>query len=87
MMQDKRATPRREIERSARIELNDGSMVNCTLSDVSQTGARIAVDDAARVPDEFTLVLRDDLRRRCRAIRRDENSLGIMFVAIPPQAG
>jgi methyl-accepting chemotaxis protein len=86
-MQDKRASPRREIARAARIELGDGTAVECTLSDVSQTGARVAIEDAAAVPDEFVLVLRDDLRRRCRAIRRDDGSLGVMFVANPAMPG
>jgi hypothetical protein len=83
VMQDKRATPRREIARTARIELGDGTALDCALSDVSQAGARIAIENAAAVPDEFVLVLRDDLRRRCRAIRRADNSLGVMFVADP----
>ena len=86
-MQDNRATPRREIERTARIELSDGSQVDCTLADVSQAGARIAIGDAAAIPDEFILVLRDDLRRHCRAIRRSGQSLGVMFVANPSAGG
>ncbi len=86
-MQDKRATPRREIERAARIELSDGSLVDCTLADVSQAGARIAIEETAAIPDEFVLVLRDDLRRHCRAIRRAEKFLGVVFVANPSPAG
>ena len=87
VMQDKRATPRREIARTAQIELGDGTALDCTLSDVSQTGARIAIENAATIPDEFVLVLRDDLRKRCRTIRRADNSLGVMFVAPPLPAG
>jgi len=80
-MQEKRTVPRRDIQRAAKIELHDGTTVDCTLADVSQTGARITVSDASTLPEEFTLVLRDDLRRRCRAIRRGDNSLGVKFVA------
>jgi len=54
---------------------------------VSQTGARIAIENAAANRDEFVLVLRDDLRRHCRAIRRADNSLGVMFVPTSPSAG
>ncbi len=86
LMQDKRANPRREITRPARIELGDGTTLDCALSDVSQNGARIALDNAAAVPEEFVLVLRDDLRRHCRAMRRADNSLGVMFIAEPRAA-
>ena len=85
--QDKRTTPRREIERNARIEMDGGTTVECTLSDVSQAGAKIAVADFTVVPDVFVLVLRDDLRKWCRVVRRAENFLGVMFIAAPAQSG
>lgn len=81
--QDKRQTPRLPIERTVHAVLDDGAHMECTLSDVSRSGALLSVDDAEKLPAEFELVLRDDLRKWCRVMRRSEKGVGIKFVAAP----
>jgi hypothetical protein len=56
------------------------------LSDVSKTGARVAVADPSALPDEFVLSLKDDLRKWCRIVRRSENHVGVKFIAAPEPA-
>lgn len=82
-MQDKRSAPRREIERTAHIEIASGPPIPCTLSDVSQSGGRLALQDTASLPEEFILALRDDLRRWCRIMRRSDREVGVKFIAAP----
>jgi carboxymethylenebutenolidase len=77
-----RKTRRRTIEKNVRIELKDGSTIDCELTDISQGGARLTLFKPVIVPDEFTLILRYDLRRLCRTVHRTKNLLGVMFVGL-----
>jgi hypothetical protein len=80
---EKRQTPRLPIDRTVRIALGDGTQIACAMSDVSKSGARLGLEDASKLPDEFELMLRDDLRKWCRVMRRSETSVGIKFIATP----
>jgi len=53
----------------------------CTLLDVSQSGARVMLDQAEELPDRFVLLLSANggARRRCRVIWRDGTTLGVTF--------
>jgi PilZ domain len=54
--------------------------VDCTLSDLSTTGAALDVSDATGIPEDFALVVPEDgLKLRCRVIRRGEFRIGVMF--------
>jgi hypothetical protein len=78
--------PRRELERSVQMIVEGAAPVACVLSDVSRSGACIAVADPRTVPDEFVLLLKDDLRKWCRVVRRLEKHVGIQFIASPQTA-
>jgi hypothetical protein len=82
--QDKRQTPRLDIEKVVHI-LNGETRIACKLTDVSKSGARLGLDDSAGIPEEFEIVLRDGLRKWCRVMRRSEKQIGIKFIA-PPTA-
>jgi hypothetical protein len=81
---DKRNAPRLDLERPVQIIVGDAPPIPCSLSDVSKSGARVMVADPAAVPDEFELLLKNDLRKWCKVMRRAEKHVGIKFVA-PPQ--
>jgi hypothetical protein len=83
--QDKRRTPRLEIERTVHA-LTDATSISCKLSDVSKSGARLTLDAASSLPDEFELLLKDDIRKWCRVMRRSEKHVGIKFIAAPNPA-
>jgi hypothetical protein len=59
------------------------SNLPCTLVDISDTGARLFIDDIAEVPTRFTLAMteRGVPRRECRLIWRGENEIGVSFEA------
>jgi hypothetical protein len=80
---DKRNAPRLDLERTVQIIAPNAAPIACTLSDVSKSGARLAVSDPSAVPDEFEILFKDDLRKWCRVMRRSETHVGIKFVHRP----
>jgi hypothetical protein len=84
---EKRKNLRRPITYPAFIDYGDGLPARiCTLCDVSQQGAQLAVADPADVPEDFVLALSADgaARRRCRVVWRTENQIGVEFIKEPP---
>jgi hypothetical protein len=82
-MKEKRETERRKLERSVIVERQDGLKITCSLADVSRSGARLSSEQPELIPDEFILVLREDLRRRCKVVVRSAISIGVVFVGRP----
>jgi hypothetical protein len=80
---DRRSGRRQDLRYAARIEsLVDGAEFPCTLIDISQTGARLAMRDPAAAPDEFLLrlALGRQALRHCAVVWRDGSSLGVRFI-------
>lgn len=67
----------------------DGDAVQgCTLSDISDSGARIDVDATDKLPDHFTLILSGNgaPQRKCRVVWRQPNQIGVNFeMRLPEQ--
>jgi hypothetical protein len=77
-----RKKPRRHFHYNARILLGkDTPLIICSISDISQTGARIALEGDEKLPDTFILLLtpNGDARRHCRVIWRDGLNVGVQF--------
>lgn len=83
--QDKRRTPRLDIDRTVQA-LIGGTTIACKLSDVSKSGARLSLNSAKSLPDEFELLLNDDIHKWCRVVRRSEKQVGIKFIPAPASA-
>jgi hypothetical protein len=81
MKKDKRKTRRRAIRRSAWLALAPGELHGCMLSDISDAGVRIEVEDAEPIPDHFVLFLSNNgaARRACRVVWRNARQLGVKF--------
>jgi hypothetical protein len=73
----------RNIEQNGRVERYDGSAIECSLADITASGARLRSDQPDLIPNEFMLVIREVLRRRCNVVVRRGNSIGIVFVGLP----
>ena len=85
MTVDRRANPRKALGRDAFVCCDDGKPIGaCRLSDVSATGARLAVAPRvlANLPDEFILVLAKQAKvhRRCRVVWRGQGEIGVRFI-------
>ena len=89
MRRDKRRSRRRPLRYVAWAASESGERQTCLLSDMSETGARIDVENAEQVPDRFVLLLSANgaARRACRVVWRKPNQIGVSFklVAVPAQ--
>lgn len=78
---DKRGSPRRRVLKSAKIIYNDGcSVLDASLQDISDTGARIRLLTPAVLPDEFNLHLADGRKLRVETVWRNAATLGVQFI-------
>ena len=80
MFDEQRKSRRRPVSYTAWIALTSGPH-GCVLSDVSETGARIAVEDGDTVPDTFVLLLdgNGSARRTCDVVWRERFQIGVRF--------
>lgn len=81
MHKDQRKAPRRLMRYSAWIAVAPKKMHGCVLSDISETGARIDVDDSKIVPNRFPLFLSRNgtARRVCTVVWRKPKQVGVTF--------
>jgi hypothetical protein len=82
MISEKRKTPRHALRYAAWIGTGDsGPLRGCIVSDISQGGARLDVESAAELPDQFQLLLSGPggIYRQCRAVWRTNNQIGVQF--------
>jgi hypothetical protein len=90
MANDKRRRPRQTLNTPAWINARDDAPpLRCTVVDISETGARLAVSDAVSAPDEFDLILSHVRRpgRPCNVVWRLHGLIGIEFAPALTQAG
>ncbi|QWG16138.1 PilZ domain-containing protein [Bradyrhizobium sediminis] len=82
-MEEKRKYPRSEINEPAYVS-SGGSVMSCTVRNISPEGAAIDVENAAFVPAHFRLVMANDSSvRECRVVWIQQNRIGLTFVAVP----
>ncbi len=84
MSNDKRRWPRKQLNLPAWIDLgNDLRPQRCTLIDISDSGARLAVEDIEGLPDKFHLAMSrfGKSGRSCNVVWRSHDEVGIEFVA------
>ena len=63
------------------------SIIDCTIRDLSETGARPICGDQAAIPSEFRLVTKaDNLMRDAKVQWRRGGELGVLFTSEPRKA-
>ena len=78
-MECQRAALRRRVLKAGSIEFGGGA-IDCTVRNVSETGAALEVVTPLFIPDRFTLsVQTDQMRRPCHIVWRKERRIGIAF--------
>jgi hypothetical protein len=74
-----RITARRAIFKAASIEFGR-SAIECTVRNISDTGAALDVASPLYFPDRFTLAVHtDEMRRPCRVVWRRQRRIGVSF--------
>jgi PilZ domain len=76
-----RSTPRSRVLKGAKIvSLNNWSVADCTVRDLSETGAKIICGDQAAVKNEFRFLLpAENTIRPAKVVWRRDDLLGIEF--------
>ena len=76
---EQRSTQRRTTLKGGKIVFNGGrSTIDCTVRNISETGAALDVQSPLGIPTEFTLVTETD-SRPCRVVWRKEKRIGVRF--------
>ncbi len=80
---NKRNSPRLRVLKQGKILLsNNITVIDCTLRDMSQTGAKLICPDAGAIPNEFRLVLPADRSMRdAKVMWRRPEMVGVQFTS------
>lgn len=82
MTEERRATIRHRTLKGGRVVTNAGySTIDCTVRNLSETGARLRVTSIVGIPDTFELAMHDGRKFTCRVAWRSETELGVQFDA------
>ena len=80
MTEDLRATVRHRTLKGARIVLNDGfSTLQCTVRNLSETGARLKLVSVLGVPGNFELAMDDGRKFTCETAWKTGTEIGVKF--------
>jgi quercetin dioxygenase-like cupin family protein len=83
MTKENRQSPRISVDRTVNIQTGDGSSLACLMSNMSQTGVCLTTNNPSAVPEEFLLLLKDDLKRWCKVQWRTNTQVGVKFAPTP----
>jgi len=75
---DRRGAPRRKVLRGARTFWPNGDSSECTVCNLSETGAQLELNGPA--PNSFEFVIEgEEWRRKCTVVWRKGNRVGVKF--------
>jgi hypothetical protein len=81
-MDERRKHPRIDIDQPGYVS-SGGSVMSCTVRNISAEGAAIEVENSAFVPPQFRLVMANDSSvRECRIAWIQRNRIGVTFAVI-----
>jgi hypothetical protein len=78
-MDEKRTSPRHRVLKAGTIEFG-GGIIDCTVRNVSKSGAALDVASPVGIPATFTLAIPGDgLHYACRVLWRKQSRIGVKF--------
>jgi hypothetical protein len=79
--ENNRGSRRSRVLKGAKlVHMKTWSLVDCTIKDISLTGAKLICGDQYSVPDEFRfLIPSDNTIQPAKVVWRKDNMLGILF--------
>jgi hypothetical protein len=78
-MDEHRVAARHRVLKAGTISFG-GDGIDCTVRNLSETGAALEVVTPLFIPDRFTLIVpTDQLKRPCHIVWRKENRMGVAF--------
>ena len=80
-MNEKRRTPRLRTLKGGSILFGLAPAIDCVIRNISETGAQLAVESSIGIPDEFTLLIKPEMRKQaCKVAWRSADRIGVSFV-------
>ena len=81
MFNDKRKAHRQPMRYTAWVAQKGKPLHGCIVADISESGARLKIEDGEAIPDEFVLVLSRGgaTRRKCCVVWRNKTHVGVEF--------
>jgi hypothetical protein len=77
---ERRRATRHRVLKGGRLAFNGGGGVDCTVRNISQTGARVDVAYLVGLPDSFTLLIDvDHFMRHCHPVWSHDRHIGVAF--------
>lgn len=78
---ERRCSPRRRVLKGAQISFQGHeAAIDCTIRDLSETGAKLIVVSPIGIPEQFDLVQNDGAPRACRVLWRKATQIGVEFI-------
>ncbi len=78
-MSEHRIASRKRVLSAGTNEFGGGA-IDCTVRNLSETGAALSVESPVGIPSEFNLIVAaDKLKRGCKVAWRKENRIGVSF--------
>jgi hypothetical protein len=82
VVDEHREAPRRRLLKAGKISFGGGAAIDCTVRNLSETGAALEVISPVGIPEHFTLVIEaDHIHVPCRVVWRKEKRIGVHFEA------
>ena len=82
-MEERRKYPRTEVNQPAYVSAG-GSVMSCTVRNISPEGAAIEVENPAFVPARFRLIMENGASvHECSVAWIQQNRIGVAFIAVP----
>jgi hypothetical protein len=77
---EKRAHARHRVFKGGRLRFNSGGSIECTVRNISPSGARVDVTSAVALPEKFTLLIdADHFERHCHPVWTNDTRIGLAF--------
>ncbi len=77
---ERRAHARHRVLKGGRLAFDGGNSVECTVRNISLSGARVDVASPLRLPESFTLLIAvDHFKRRCHPVWSHDTHIGVAF--------
>jgi hypothetical protein len=77
---EKRAEPRHRVLKRGTLAFRGGGAIDCTVRNVSPSGARVDVVSPISLPESFTLLIEaDHFMRRCHPVWSHDTRIGVAF--------
>ena len=81
MSEDNRIAPRHRTLKGGKIVINDGfSTFDCTIRNLSESGAKLIVSSPLGIPQRFELALHDGRKFACEMAWHTETEIGVRFL-------